>query len=152
MKKLLLLPTILILVSCQPSELEKCVKANTEPTPINNYEIKEIEYRQTAEDIATKSKNGEISQSRRTNSLINNRTYFRNSLNPLEKIVRRCRLDAFDLDYFDGLTVSEQQEYRKEINQSCRSSTENEIKKLQLKIAKENREKAKSICHSQGIY
>ena len=28
MKKLLLLPTILILVSCQPSELDRCIEAN----------------------------------------------------------------------------------------------------------------------------
>ena len=28
MKKLLLLPTILVLVSCQPSELDRCIKAN----------------------------------------------------------------------------------------------------------------------------
>jgi hypothetical protein len=28
MKKLLLLPTILVLVSCQPTELERCIEAN----------------------------------------------------------------------------------------------------------------------------
>ena len=30
MEKLLLLPTILVLVSCQPSELERCVESNLE--------------------------------------------------------------------------------------------------------------------------
>ena len=152
MNKLLAPLTLLFLVACQPSELKRCVKANTEPTPINDYEIKEIKYQQTIKDIATKFKDGEISQSRYNKSTLNETRYFWNSLNPLEEIVKQCRSDAFDLDYVDGLTVSEQREYRKEIIQSCMSSTENQVKELQLKIKKENREKAKSICHSQGIY
>ena len=40
MKKLLLLPTILILVSCQPSELDRCIEANM-PKP-NENERKDI--------------------------------------------------------------------------------------------------------------
>jgi len=33
MKKLLLLPTILILVSCQPSELNRCIEVNIDEPP-----------------------------------------------------------------------------------------------------------------------
>ena len=41
MKKLLLLPTILVLVSCQPSELDKCIEANM-PAELNETERRDI--------------------------------------------------------------------------------------------------------------
>ena len=41
MKKILLLPTILVLVSCQPSELDKCIEANM-PAELNETERRDI--------------------------------------------------------------------------------------------------------------
>ena len=43
MKKLLLLPTILILVSCQPSELDRCIEANM--SELNESQRKDINYK-----------------------------------------------------------------------------------------------------------
>ena len=149
MKKLLAPLTLLFLVACQPSELERCVEANTEPTPINNWIIKDDKHYQIMKEMNTKLNDETFDYADNVDDEVKR---YHNSLNALEKIVDKCFSDKFDFDNFQGLIISEQQEYRKEIIQFCLSSTENEVKELQLKIETENREKAKSICHSQGIY
>ena len=149
MKKLSVILTILILVSCQPSELDRCIEANTEPTLINNWIIKNEKHYQIMKEMNTKFNDETFDYGGHSFDEVKRYT---NSLNALEKIVEQCFSDKFDFDNFQSLIISEQQEYRKEIIQSCMSSTENQVKELQLKIEKENREKAKSICHSQGIY
>ena len=138
-------------IESQPSELERCIVANTEPTPINNYIIKKDEHNQKLREIMTKYYDNDETMDF-VEPYLNEVSRFAISLNALEDIVGQCDSDKFDADDVEGLAVSEQEEYRKEIIQSCMLSTANEVKELQLKIEAENTEKAKSICHSQGIY
>ena len=143
MKKLLAPLTLLLLVACQPSELERCVAVNSEP-PINNYIIKHNLYIEQR-DAITNSSDG---YSGAFNELA--RDYY-NSLNPLELIVNQC---VFDMDLYTetNLTQSEYNKREKQNAESCMLSTANEVKELQLKIEAENTEKAQSVCNAQGIY
>ena len=147
MKKLLAPITLLFLLACQPSELERCVEANTEPTPINDFVMKDIKYGQTIKEIASKANNDEAFDILESMSIAVNS--FMNSLNPLEKIVNTCVLDMGNPE---GLTDSERRELHAQRVASCLVSTAKEVKELQLEIEVENTEKAKSICYSQGIY
>ena len=142
MKKLLAPITLLFLVACQPSELERCVAVNSEP-PINNYIIKLNLYIEQRDAILSDGYSSEA-----FNELADD---FYNSLNPLELIVNQCFFDMY-LYIDEGLTQSEYTKREKQNAESCMLSTANEVKELQLKIETENREKAKSICNSQGIY
>ena len=143
MKKLLAPLTLLFLVACQPSELERCVEANAEPTPINNYIIKNNLYIEQRDAI--------LSDGYSTEAFRKLGEDFYNSLNPLELIVNEC---DFDMDIYidEDLTQSEYRKREKQNAESCMLSTANEVKELQLKIEAENTEKAQSICNAQGIY
>ena len=60
MKKLLAPLTLLLLVACEPSELERCVKANIKSTPTNNYKIKTEQFSKNLTKIfSDKGKNTE---------------------------------------------------------------------------------------------
>jgi hypothetical protein len=144
MKKLLAPLTLLLLVACQPSELERCVAVNSEP-PINNYIIKYNLYIEQR-DAITNNSDGYSSEA--FNELADD---FYNSLNPLELIVNQCFFDMY-LYIDEGLTQSEYIKREKQNAESCMLSTANEVKELQLKIEAENTEKAQSVCNAQGIY
>jgi len=134
-------------VSCQPSELERCVVTNAHPTPTNNYMTK---YKQHNEIVISifrdKSFNNEEEQ---TNAVYAEVRKYKDSLNPLEKIVDEC---VNEVDLPTDLTPDELGKLFNQTFQSCLSSTKKKVKKLQQKIEAENKEKAQSICNSQGIY
>lgn len=144
MKKLLTPLTLLFLVACQPSELERCLAVNSEP-PTNNFIIKHNLYIEQR-DAITNSSDGYSSEA--FNELADD---FYNSLNPLELIVNQC---VFDMNLYIEMDLIGL-EYRKREKQnaeSCMLSTANEVQELQLKIEAENTEKAQSVCNAQGIY
>ena len=142
MKKLLAPLTLIFLVACQPSELEKCVAVNSEP-PTNNFIIKHNLYIEQRDAILSDGYSSEA-----FNKLADD---FYNSLNPLELIVNQC---VFDMDLYidEDLTQSEYNKREKQNAESCMLSTANEVKELQLKIEAKNTEKAQSVCNAQGIY
>jgi hypothetical protein len=141
MKKLLAPLTLLFLVACQPSELERCVAINSEP-PTNNFIIKHNLYIEQRDAILSDG------YSEAFNELADD---FYNSLNPLELIVNQCVFDMY-LYIDEGLTQSEYIKREKQNAESCMLSTANEVKELQLKIEAKNTEKAQSVCNAQGIY
>ena len=143
MKKLLAPLTLLFLVACQPSELERCVAVNSEP-PTNNFIIKHNLYIEQRDAIFIEM----VFDSEAFRKLGED---FYNSLNPLELIVNEC---DFDMDIYidEDLTQSEYIKREKQNAESCMLSTANEVKELQLKIEAENPEKAQSVCNAQGIY
>lgn len=151
MKKLLAPITLLFLVACQPSERERCIVANTEPTPTNNYMMKHNEWMKTIKDIYTKYDNNDQSDEYHQ-AFTDAALKLIASYNPLEEIVNQCYLDKLESISIEGLTESEiKMLYDKRV-QSCIISTEDKVKELQLKIEAENKKKAESVCNSQGIY
>ena len=147
MKKILAPLTLIFLVACQPSQLERCVEANTEPTPINEYIIKDIEQGLKIEELSRRANNDE----ELLLALDDTADDFINSLNPLEVMVNICLNENIPEGLLD-LKYEEFSKIHEERVASCMLSTANEVKELQLVIEEENIEKAKSICHSQGIY
>ena len=151
MKKLLAPITLLFLVACQPSERERCIVANTEPTPTNNYMMKHKEWEKTIKDINTKYELNDKSDE--YHQAMSDAGYKQlKSFNPLEKIVNQCYLDKLVSMSIDGLTESEIKMLYDKRLQSCIISTQDKVKELQLKIEAENKKKAESVCNSQGIY
>ena len=145
MKKLLAPITLLFLVACQPSELERCIAVNYEP-PINNYIKKHNLYLEQAS--ITNSDGSLIDGGYKKWKKSFDRFY--NNLNPMEDIVNDC---VSDMDVYDkDLTYSEYLKREKQNAESCMISTANEVKEAQLIMEAENTEKAKSICNAQGIY
>ena len=144
MKNLISFFILIFLTACQSSELERCLLANTEPTPINDFIMKHNLYIEQRDAITNTSDD----YYRAFNELADD---FYNYLNPLELIVNQCVFDMY-LYIDEGLTQSEYIKREKQNAESCMLSTANEVKELQLKIEAENREKAQSVCNAQGIY
>ena len=152
MKKLLILPIIFVLVSCQPSELDRCIMANTEPTPINDFKGRYDEWVLQV-DFELAKPEGEAFKPYYGTYID---TYFFN-LNKLENVVMDCYWDGhfntFDtMEKWDGMLDAEKYPLLLNLMSSCMYSTKDEVKELQLEIEAENKEEAESICNRQGIY
>ena len=91
MKKLLLLPTIFVLVSCQPSELERCVESNSEST-----------------DLDTTAYNywGKIELYKRNYGETEYYYEWNNSLSDHELMIKDC-LNAYGETLAEGETINE---------------------------------------------
>ncbi|MDA9143391.1 hypothetical protein N9N99_02340 [Gammaproteobacteria bacterium] len=138
MKKLSLLPIILLLVACQPSELERCVKANGLMS--NDYLDKEIELEEKLKATANYDQTKEM-----TDEQIELVQEWSESLNTVEFVISDCIWESKsessnpEADYIEDL---------KPRVKSCITANKDEIENLIL----ESKNTATSICNAQGIY
>ena len=174
MKKLLTPLTLLFLVACQQSELERCVEVNTEPVSLDSYMDKVSEYDQNIIDF---------------NKAIQTPEYFENipfedyekvvmedeeklgvefieNLNIYEKVINDCEYESYaDLpdddriepfnrnELTDELTININyvEDLKSRVN-TCIASNIDELNKLIPIVELEKKEDAKAICHAQGVY
>ena len=138
MKKILLLPILFILSACQPSELERCVKANGLLS--NDYLDKEIELEEKLKATANYDQTKEMTDEQF--ELVQD---WLESLNPVELIIDDCIIESkeespsLEADYIEDL---------KPRVKSCITANKDEIENLIL----ESKNTATSICNAQGIY
>ncbi|MDC3302120.1 hypothetical protein OAV58_03145 [Gammaproteobacteria bacterium] len=130
MNKLTILPIILLLVACQPSELERCVEANVSIS--NDYLDKEIELEKKILDIRErKQPDANLAEAILVSDWFD-------SLNTAEENIYFCvHASNYELPNPEAHTV---EDFKPRIN-FC-------IENLIL----EQKNTATSICNSQGIY
>tara|TARA_B100001093_G_C26572780_1_gene903672 strand:+ start:394 stop:858 length:465 start_codon:yes stop_codon:yes gene_type:complete len=154
MKKLLTSITILILVACQPSELDRCIEANIEydnPQLINSYLIS------SDLDIVT---NSDLKKQwiKSWNEII---TYMYGYDDQYEDMVKKGRFENSEFNKETGLfrysvTVGDlyaEHEYKEEYmdeNYERHANYNREFYGLTDQFI--YKEIAESICHAQGIY
>ena len=130
MNKLTILPIILLLVACQPSELERCIEANVSIN--NDYLNKEIEVEKKVLDIRErKQPDANLAETILVSDWLD-------SLNTAEENIYFCvHASNYELPNSEAQTV---EDLKPRIN-FC-------IEKLIL----EQKNTATSICNAQGIY
>ena len=164
MNKLLLLPTILVLVSCQPSELDRCIEANLYKNDYINKKNVEFERHEILANF-----DFDIPQNKRIQEWSNIRIDFLKSLNPLEEAIDDC-VDSYieeketeswlrekeiealtDVQdykndkFFDSILYDSMTKELKDLIQQCSVKIKEEFKETDTSNAVE-------ICNSQGIY
>lgn len=139
MKKLLTSITILILVACQPSELDRCIEANLEEKEefdlLNKWIPYNKEYNKIYSDNFKLVQTGELTYEEFNELQKPNEETFGNSLTEDEKKVYRG-VSYFGLE--DEIYTDE------EVIQQIKTLTANFIKSYT--------EKAETFCNMQGIY
>lgn len=134
MKRLLLLPIIFILVSCQPSELDRCIESNSNPVAydlINKFEkiyprfikVRNKEY--DSYDISAVVE-------------------FVKTLNELEVITHSCAIKSLNGKEYDL------KDYVEAVD-NCEVKNK-EFIDLFSKQQIENKDLAIQVCNAQGIY
>ena len=176
MKKLLAPITLLFLVACQPSELERCVEVNTEPVSLDSYMDKVFEYHQNIIDFSKAIETPEYFENIPFEDYekvvledeVKLGVEFLKNLNIYEKVINDCEYESikdksiFDDDYIELLNRDELtdevtininyvEDLKSRVN-TCIASNIDELNKLIPIVELEKKEDAKAICNSQGVY
>jgi hypothetical protein len=174
MKKLSLLPIILLLVACQPSELERCIAVNTEPVSLDSYVDKVFEYHQNLIDFYKAIETPEYFENIPFEDYervamedeVKLGEEFVKNLNIYEKVIDDCEIESFaDLSYGDRIEHFNRNELTDEVTininyvedlksrvNTCIASNIDELNKLIPIVELEKKEDAKAICNAQGVY
>ena len=153
MKKLLLLPTILVLVSCQPSELDRCIASNLdnlkdiEELNLTNRQIHPNMKFSNIEKIAIFS----LIYNKIEDGTIHTNERILPQMSPSYKGYRRDKDTPYEWAVYDLITFAFIPSYDIPIKPSIAFNREF-IKKFQADFIKLQRGEVEKICNKQGIY
>ena len=156
-KKLLLLPTILVLVSCQPSELDRCIASNLD----NLKDIEELNLTNRRSHPKMKFSNIEkialfslIYNKIEDGTIQANEDPIFTQMSPNYKNIRDISegIPYDEWAVYDLMTFALFQSYPGTPSKPTVAFNREFIKKFQADFIKLQRDEVEPICNSQGIY